>query len=523
MQNDLETSELMPHEDTSFMGLEAIRTPQFDSSTCIAYEAYDTKQGGRHIFIKQLRPELTGNQRQRDCFIKEYNIGKQLYSNYFPHYIDLNNDGATLSIAMSYVEGETLAERISTNPEYFRNKSNLMRFIYQMLEALEDLHNTGVLHLDLKPENILLTRRSDNVCIIDLGYSCSDEWANTSGRTLAFASPEQQQGNEEAICSASDLYTFGQIMLHIAKQCNVRLPKGLLAIFNKCTQKDISDRYSSAREVTDAIESFTQKRTTHHWKAVVAMLTLIIMGIGCHAFYNTWKASSFCVDGFQYRILSVDSMTVTLEGIDSVSARYDSTFVLPSTVSRLGRTFAVTAVADSAFTGSKWIKHLIIPQSIERLGHYAFERCSALEQINLPTSITVIPQGCFVNAKITHINLHEGITEIGRDAFGICHNLQEVTLPRSLKELGRGAFWECKALEKVEIKSDMKDIGQYSFWFCDNLKTFIIHSHEIINFSTPDELFTSFDFDLYVQPELIESYKVEKNGFVFFHPKAIEE
>ena len=67
-------------------------------------------------------------------------------------YISLDND----SILMEYVDGQSLSQRLATDPDYFRKRKNADKFVRQLLDAVSYLHSHQVLHLDLKPDNILL-------------------------------------------------------------------------------------------------------------------------------------------------------------------------------------------------------------------------------------------------------------------------------------------------------------------------------------------------------------------------------
>lgn len=59
-----------------------VRLPKRDSTTCLAWEAFDRNQGSRHYFIKQMREEHLQDKALRDCFIKEYNLGCRISSSY---------------------------------------------------------------------------------------------------------------------------------------------------------------------------------------------------------------------------------------------------------------------------------------------------------------------------------------------------------------------------------------------------------------------------------------------------------
>lgn len=90
---------------------EAIRLPEKDGATSLAWLRTDETKCFRRTFVKQLRPELREQTQYRALFYKEYEVGSRLSSVHIPAYYDLeeNADG-DVAISMEYVEGMTLAE-----------------------------------------------------------------------------------------------------------------------------------------------------------------------------------------------------------------------------------------------------------------------------------------------------------------------------------------------------------------------------------------------------------------------------
>lgn len=75
----------------------------------------------------------------------------------------------------------------------------------------------------------------------------------------------------------------------------------------------------------------------------------------------------------------------------------------------------------------KKLKKVVFPDTFEILGVLAFYGCSALEEIELPEGVVVIPHRCFAQ----------------------CTNLKDVYLPNSLREIGEWAFHGCKKLKRI--------------------------------------------------------------------------
>ena len=159
---------------------------------------------------------------------------------------------------MEYVDGETLSQRLTKNPDYFKQRKNTEKLVRQLLSVLGYLHSHQVLHLDLKPDNILLTHINDDVKLIDLGFCYTDTFADTQGHTNAFAAPEQLAGEKVDVCS--DIYAFGKILELLPDH----------SIYNKvitrCTAEYPEDRYQSVEEILHAIN---HQRRYFLWVATI--------------------------------------------------------------------------------------------------------------------------------------------------------------------------------------------------------------------------------------------------------------
>ena len=101
----------------------------------------------------------------------------------------------------------------------------------------------------------------------------------------------------------------------------------------------------------------------------------------------------------------------------------------------------------------------------------AFEWCTLLEGVDLPSSVTVIDQLAFSKCySLVAVVLPEGLTAIKREAFAGCHSLQLVTFPYSLLRIGYKAFYKCHRLMDIRLPKRLVRIGDMAFSDCSALK-----------------------------------------------------
>ena len=241
---------------------DAIEQMESQGATC---DTFRVKLYGKLHFLKRLKAEYAGDIRYQEALRKEFETGYRLEHPNLVRYLSLDKDG----ILMEYVDGETLSQRLTKNPDYFKHRKNSDKLIRQLLSALQYLHNHQVLHLDLKPDNILLTHINDDVKLIDLGFCYTDTFADTQGRTNAFAAPEQKAGG--AVDVRTDLYAFGKIQ--------ELLPDHSLynRVIARCTAENPSDRYQSIDEILYDINH--RRRYFRYVAAFVAIGAVLAIGI----------------------------------------------------------------------------------------------------------------------------------------------------------------------------------------------------------------------------------------------------
>lgn len=274
--------------------LEPVNT---QGATC---DTFRVKLYGKLHFLKRLKAEFANDIRYQEAFRKEFETGYRLEHPHLVRYVSLADDG----ILMEYIDGETLTQRLANHPEYFKDKKNTDKFLFQLLDVVGYLHSHQVLHLDLKPDNILLTRINNDVRLIDLGCCYTDTFVDTQGRTNRFAAPEQLAGEKPDV--RSDIYAIGKIL--------ELLPTS--SIYNKviarCTALDPSARYQSVEELLNDIT--VQHSTRWFLVAAVALMVIVSVGLFLNQRPETVRPSSVNALTTQTRLDTISSAeTVQLQ------------------------------------------------------------------------------------------------------------------------------------------------------------------------------------------------------------------
>lgn len=463
---------------------------------------------GKTMLMKRLRPELMSNPYYHDLYSKEYEVGSQLDSPFIVKYIDHSDSPDDCHIIMEYVEGETLKERLASDPSYFGKWENTERFLRQLLEGLSYIHSHHIVHLDLKPSNIMLSKVNGDVKILDLGYCYADSYLSTTGLSRDFAAPEQLDGSRD-VDARTDIYALGKILSLLPP-----VP-ALKPVISRCLVADKAKRWQSADEIITYLDRRRYRKFL--FGAAAVCVALLCMAAAAVHYYHidddviarveTHMANipDFEYHSVKYKILSDDSLTCVAIGSDADSywQKYGQVDLnIKATVEdQHGTKYSVVGVRNDAFLDSLGIRSVSIHEGVRYLGDEAFYKCSDLVSVNIPESVTEIGESCFARCKklsvmrlpsgireikratfhdtaLRSIVIPEGVTVIRQDAFVDCPNLTEVVLPSTLRTLERGVFYRCTKLEEIAIPASVTEIGVYTFMDCTSLRRIYNHAEQ---------------------------------------------
>jgi len=130
------------------------------------YKAYDNKLE-RVVALKLLPPEYVSQQDRRRRFFQEARAASALNHPHILTIYEVGEDEGRPYIAMEYVQGETLRQKIKNDGLQLREALDIA---IQIAAGLERAHELGIIHRDLKPENLMFSR-DGYAKILDFGLA----------------------------------------------------------------------------------------------------------------------------------------------------------------------------------------------------------------------------------------------------------------------------------------------------------------------------------------------------------------
>ena len=135
--------------------------------------------------------------------------------------------------------------------------------------------------------------------------------------------------------------------------------------------------------------------------------------------------------------------------------------IIPNTVTKIG---------DYAFDGRTGLTDIDIPNSVTAIGFSAFADCTGLTSIDIPNSVTAIGNSVFYRCTgLTSIVIPNSVTSIGLEAFCSCTGLTSIVIPNSVTEIGQWAFGGCTGLTSIVIPNSVTEIDYQAFADCTGL------------------------------------------------------
>ena len=275
------------------------------------YLADDLKLG-RQVALKLLPAAFQQDRDRAQRFEREARAAAALNHPNIMAVYEVGHCGEQPFIAAEYVDGETLADRLSRGP---LPEAEAMRLAEQIAEALAAAHEKGVIHCDLKPANIKITP-DGTVKVLDFGLAKVPKTLDAAGNpaettsaglivgTAAYMSPEQARGAH--VDRRTDIWAFGVVIYEtLTRNCPFQrgtitdtlaavikdepdllaLPARLRPVIGRCLNKDLRKRWQDIGDVRIALEEVSSEpaarpRWLGRWKlAAAASVAALIASI----------------------------------------------------------------------------------------------------------------------------------------------------------------------------------------------------------------------------------------------------
>ena len=179
----------------------------------VVYRAEDLKLK-RPVALKFLPPHLMDAPELKERFLVEAQAAAALSHPNICTIHEVGEDEGRPYIAMEYVEGETLRDRLRKGP---LEPGEAVGLIDQVASGLAEAHGKGIIHRDVKSANIMVTAKG-RAKVMDFGLAklrggSSLTKSQTTVGTVAYMSPEQARGEE--LDQRTDIWSLGVVLYEL--------------------------------------------------------------------------------------------------------------------------------------------------------------------------------------------------------------------------------------------------------------------------------------------------------------------
>ncbi len=425
----------------------------------VVYEAVH-RELGRKVALKVLRTGLDTDDTTRERFRREAQALAQIEHDHIVDIYEFGEIDGRPFYAMTLINGPTLAELVKRDER--PTPEELCVGLAGVANALQALHDAGIIHRDVKPSNIMIAE-DGRYMLADFGLARTAMSATMTRTgdalgTPLYMSPEQMLGSREAIEARTDVYGLGATMYQLltgkppfktenlhalmrmvlserpepARAVAPELPAGCSRMAMKCLEKEPRDRYESAAALEEELLAFA-----HGGRVYGKPLSLwqrSARQVRKHPVYSV-AATVLCAFAIFLatrpgppELLSVETAVLADVSIDGQSA-------LPTPLTRHvlpgpGRYTLVIEPRDKDEYLGQTLS-IVVEKGVHRDAYVGLQPVST----DNPAALKAI-RAASGGGKGTDLK------ELGRDRSGGDDNVLELWLPRGLVRLADAKHWE---------------------------------------------------------------------------------
>jgi serine/threonine protein phosphatase PrpC len=250
------------------------------SSRYRLYKAFDT-QNQQIVALKFPNPRDANDPAFAENFLREEWISRRVTSKHLVRTLPLKKGRrTTLYSVMAYPSGENLAKKLARQTLSLDETTSIGA---QLLDALKQLHEQGIIHNDVRPQNIVLDKRTGHLMLLGLDTTpaaASDEAAgnkrDSTSRRATFMAPELAAKGAECT-PRSDIFSAGVVIYRMltgeypyGKSTGGRPPRGAYKpatdhradiprpideVLRQACAPTPADRFDSAQEFAEALDA----------------------------------------------------------------------------------------------------------------------------------------------------------------------------------------------------------------------------------------------------------------------------
>ena len=278
----------------------------------VLYKAEDSRLH-RPVALKFVSEDLASDAEALSRFQREARTASALNHPHICTIYDIGEQDGRSFIAMEYLEGATLKDRLAGGP---LGLDTVLRLGIQIADALDAAHTANVIHRDIKPANIFIASR-DRVKVLDFGLAKmrapathQADMTTIAGTrqgvvmgTAAYMAPEQARG--EAVDHRADIWSVGLVLYEMVKgtrppqavRLRVEASPELERIVSKCLETERDLRYQHAADLRADLERLKRGidtvpvggrevsgRARTRWRFIAATAVAAAVLVGAYVF-----------------------------------------------------------------------------------------------------------------------------------------------------------------------------------------------------------------------------------------------